>query len=115
MAFVRRVFYCAAAWGLLSLPPMLFQEPPGLTEPAFYYGFIGVALAFQLVFAAIGREPERLRYLIAPCLFEKLSFVLSTFLLWHKGRAGAPIIYGAAADGVLSLLFIAAYFKLPAR
>jgi hypothetical protein len=52
MRFAKIVFACAAVWGFLALTPLYFlfamigrQDPPAITHPDFYYGFVGVALA----------------------------------------------------------------------
>ena len=61
MRFAKIVFTTAAAWGFLVLPPMYFLEqkigrdtPPAITHPEYFYGFIGIALAWQLAFFIIG-------------------------------------------------------------
>jgi hypothetical protein len=52
MKFAKVVFWIAAVWGILVLTPLYFmfdvigrQDPPPITHPAFYYGFVSVALA----------------------------------------------------------------------
>ena len=40
------------------------DNPPPVTHPEFYYGFVGVALAFQLVFLTIASDPLKYRPLI---------------------------------------------------
>jgi hypothetical protein len=54
MKFAKIVFWGAGIWGVLVLTPLYFmydligrQEPPPITHPGFYYGFAGVALAWQ--------------------------------------------------------------------
>ena len=63
MRFAKVVFYVAGAWGFLILVPMYFlldtvgrQAPPAVTHPEFYFGFIGVALAWQVAFFVIGSD-----------------------------------------------------------
>ena len=53
MRFARYSFLIAGIYGLLSLSPMYFLEakngrdfPPAITHPEYYYGFMGVALAW---------------------------------------------------------------------
>ena len=68
MTFARLVFRIAGVWGLLLLAPLYFmfdligrQDPPPITHPAFYYGFAGVALAWQIAFFIIAHDPVRFR------------------------------------------------------
>ena len=51
----RRIFRWAGIYGLIVLVPALFLEarvgidaPPPITHPEYYYGFIGLAIAWQL-------------------------------------------------------------------
>src|SRR5687768_7041494 len=60
MTFARRVFLGAAIYGLIVLLPQYFLEektgrdfPPPITHVEYYYGFIGVAVAWQIVFLII--------------------------------------------------------------
>ena len=65
MRFAKYTFLIAGIYGLLALLPMYFIEtrygvddPPSITHPEFYYGFIGVAAAFQHLFQrAVTTEP----------------------------------------------------------
>src|SRR5438067_12321196 len=57
MKFAKIVFWVASIWGILVLTPLYFmsdligrQDPPPITHPAFYYGFVTVALAWQIAF-----------------------------------------------------------------
>lgn len=50
--FARWVFLLAGIIGLIEIVPLYFMEstisrmqPPAITHPGFYYGFVGVALA----------------------------------------------------------------------
>src|SRR5262249_29225926 len=69
--FARVVFLVAGIYGMVVLAPGFFTEralaqrmPPAITHPEFYYGFFGVALAWQVAFLIIARDPERFRPLI---------------------------------------------------
>ena len=66
--FARRVFQVAGIYGLIVMLPQYFLEqrigrdaPPAITHPEYFYGFIGVVVAWQLCFLAIARDPVRLR------------------------------------------------------
>jgi hypothetical protein len=119
MRFARIVFLVAGLWGLLSLPPLYFlfdyigrQEPPPISHPQFFYGFVGVALAFQFVFLTIATDPARFRPLMLPSVLEKFAYMVPVAMLYWKGRITASTAATAVPDTVLCLLFIAAWFKL---
>ena len=119
MKFTRITFLIAGVYGLLALIPMYFMEtrygidnPPAITHPEFYYGFIGVAVAFQIVFLIISRDPARYRAMIVPSIVEKFSFVIAVAILVSAGRTSGQIVLGAAIDAVLGTLFTISWFKL---
>ena len=89
------------------------DDPPSITHPEFYYGFIGVAAAFQLVFIIISFDPTKYRSLILPSMVEKFSFVVAIAGLIAAGRVSGQIVIGASIDAVLGTLFAIAYFRLP--
>jgi hypothetical protein len=120
MKFAKYTFLIAGIYGLLALLPMYFMEvrygadnPPEISHPEFYYGFIGVAVAFQLVFIVISRDPLKYKALILPSIVEKFSFVIAIAALIVAGRVSGQIMIGAAIDGLLGTLFTIAYFRLP--
>ena len=122
MRFSKFTFLIAGIYGLLALIPMYFMEnrygtdnPPAITHPEFYYGFIGVAVAFQIVFIVISRDPIRYRPLILPSIVEKFSFVIAVALLVYAGRTWGQIVLGAAIDALLGTLFTISWFKLERR
>jgi hypothetical protein len=62
--FARVVYLVAGIVGLLEIVPLYFYEavlnraqPPPITHPEFYYGFLGVTLAWQVAFLVIARDP----------------------------------------------------------
>ena len=117
MRFARYTFLAAGTIGVLVLVPLYFQlekmgvdNPPAIAHPEFYYGFIGVALAFQIVFIIISTDPWKYRPLILAAIFEKFAFVIPTFYLYSQGRAAGPIVVGAALDLLWGVLFVASYF-----
>ena len=119
MKFARYTFAAAGTIGTLVLLPMYFlmertglDSPPPVTHPEFYYGFVGVALAFQLVFLTIASDPVKFRPLILAGIVEKFIFVIPTFYLAWQGRVTGAIIGGAALDLMWGCLFIVSYFKL---
>jgi hypothetical protein len=116
MQFARRLFLVAGVYGILALLPQYFLEarigrddPPAITHPEYFYGFIGVGLAWQVLFLIISRDPSRYRLAMIPGLLEKLGFggVAVILLLQHRI---APVTAGfGCVDLVLALLFLIAF------
>ena len=117
MKFARYAFAAAGTIGTLVLVPMYFllektgvDNPPPVTHPEFYYGFVGVALAFQIVFLIIATDPLKYRPLMLASMVEKFAFVIPTFYLYSQGRVTGPILAGAALDLMWGVLFVVSYF-----
>jgi hypothetical protein len=120
MKFARIVFWVAGIWGLLVIPPLYFMfdligrnDPPPITHPGFFYGFTGAALAWQVAFLFIARDPVRYRPLMIPSMLEKFSYSLAVFTLVMQHRMHASDLTFGGADLLLGVLFVAAYFKTP--
>ena len=118
MKFAKIVFLIAGVWGVLVLTPLYFifdriavQDPPAITHPGFYYGFAAVGLAWQAAFFVIGLNPARLRPMMIPAALEKFGYVATVLVLFEQHRMKAPDLAFAATDGLLGLLFVAAWFK----
>ena len=109
MKTIRIIFALAAAWGFLAVIPGLFDEAG--PRPEYYYGFLGLALVFQLIFVMIAIDPARFAPLIPIAVLEKLAFFLPVSLLYAQGRVAAgPVLIGAMVDGLFMLLFALAWF-----
>lgn len=111
-----RIFLVAAAYGIVVLVPQYFLEarvgrdfPPPITHPEHFYGFIGVALAWQLAFLLIARDPVRYRLFMLPAIAEKLAFGIAAPVLFLLGRAAAPVAFFGGLDLLLATLFLIAY------
>lgn len=120
MKFAKYVFYTAGIYGLIVLLPQFFllektglDYPPAITHPEYYYGFISVAAAFQIVFLIIGSDPVRYRALMLAALVEKFPFAGIVYWLYFTNRANEMIFAGATLDAVLGILFLIAYLKTP--
>ena len=116
MAFATRVFQVAWLYGLAVLTPQFFLEaqtgrdfPPPITHPEFYYGFVGVAWAWQVAFLLIARDPARYRPLMIPAILEKVAFGGAALALLVAGRVPALVAMFGGIDLVLATLFAAAY------
>jgi hypothetical protein len=122
MKFAKIVFWIAGIWGLLVLTPLYFlfdligrNDPPPITHPGFFYGFVGVALAWQVAFLFIAQEPARYRPLMIPSILEKASYSVAVFVLVFQGRMHPSDLVFGCTDLLLGLLFVIAYFKTPPR
>lgn len=105
MQFARRVFLIAGILGLIVLLPQYFLEarigrdmPPEITHPEFYYGFVGVALAWQVLFLIVATDPQRYRPMMIPAVLEKASFGIAVVVLVSLGRTAMPMLAGAVMD-----------------
>ena len=116
MQFARRVFTIAGIYGLLGLTPQYFLEarigrdfPPPITHPEHFYGFIGVALAWQVLFFVVARDPIRYRGVMLPAILEKVSFGAAALVLYAQHRLAFPIVGAGILDLVFAVLFFVAY------
>jgi hypothetical protein len=112
MRFARWVYLAAGIYGILALAPMFLMEgrlAPANPYPVFFYGFAGVAFAWQGLFVVLSTDPSRYRPVMPFCILEKVSFALAAPLLYLVGRATASWLAAAAMDGVFAVLFAAAY------
>ena len=119
----RWTFGIASAYGVLTLVPMFFFEPliaarnpPALTHPEFFYGFLGLALAFQLLFGAIAWQPKRLVAAIPAAVAEKYLYAIAVGVLILLHRVHDPTTAGfAVVDTVLGTLFLLSFVRLRHR
>jgi len=116
MKFARVVFWVAGIWGVVVIAPLYFifdligkQDPPAITHPGFYYGFVGCALAWQIAFLFIGRDPVRLRPMMIPSMVEKFAYGIAMVALVMQGRTNQRDLVFAATDLTLGMLFVAAF------
>lgn len=120
MKFAKYVFYAAGIYGLIVLAPQYFLEertgqdyPPAVTHPEYYYGFIGVALAFQIVFLMIARNPSRYRAMMIPSIIEKFGFAIAAVVLYFQNRIAAMMLGAALIDLALGILFVLSFVIVP--
>jgi hypothetical protein len=118
LRFAKTVFITAGIWGIAVLAPLYFlvdltgrpYAPPS-DYPQFFYGFLSVAMAWQIAFLVIGSRPAQLRPLMIPAIIEKLGFVATVTVLHGWSRLSASDAAVAVPDLLLGLLFIAAYVR----
>lgn len=116
MNFARWTFWIAGWYGLAVILPQYFLErrigldyPPAITHPEHFYGFVGLALAWQVAFLIISRDPVRYRPLMLAGILEKASFGIAAIVLFVQHRLPAPLLGFAIFDLVLGALFLESY------
>jgi hypothetical protein len=120
--FARIVFLIAGIWGVLVLTPLYFmfgligrKDPPPITHPGFYYGFVGAGLAWQIAFLIIAKYPVRLRLIMIPAVIEKLTYAMAMFALYSQSRVHGSDMVFATVDTLLGILFIVAFVNTPSQ
>ncbi|MGH9945191.1 MAG: hypothetical protein ACRD9R_22805 [Pyrinomonadaceae bacterium] len=120
MKFAKRTFLLAGIYGLLVLLPQYFLEqkngidfPPPINHPEYYYGFVGVAVAWQVLFVILSRDPARYRAMMLPAILEKASFGMAGIVLYLQQRVPAAVLGLGLIDLVWGALFALSYFKTP--
>lgn len=122
MIFAKWVFKISGIYGILILGLFYFMETnplfnaaPAITHPEYYYGFVGVGLAFQVVFLLIASDPVKYREMMIPSVIEKFSFAGAILILLLNQRVSSQLIPAGILDGTMGLLFILSYFKTKPR
>ncbi|HVT28159.1 MAG TPA: hypothetical protein VHE81_09095 [Lacipirellulaceae bacterium] len=120
MRFARWVFLLAGICGIIVIIPPYFLEqrfgqdhPPAVSHPEFYYGFLGVTLAWQILFLLIAYDPIRYRLAMLPAMLEKATFVVAIFGLYMLGRISGSFVSFAAVDAIWLVLFLVAFLGIP--
>ena len=91
------------------------NDPPSITHPGFFYGFVGIGLAWQVAFIFIATDTIRFRPLMIPCILEKVSWSTAVIVLVLQQRMHKSDLVFAGTDLLLGLLFVIAFFKTRAR
>ncbi len=120
MTFAKWTFTLAPIYGVLVLLPLYFLEettgrtdPPPITHPEYYYGFVGVALVWQVAYFLCGRDPVRFRPFMLVCALAKGSWALTATTLFLQHRCPLTIFGASLIDAILGVLFVVAYLKTP--
>jgi hypothetical protein len=115
--FARIVFRVAGIYGVLVLAPIYFLEnkigrdtPPAITHPEYFYGFIGVGLAWQFLFLVLSTDPVKYRPMILPSILEKISYGIALAVLFSQHRLPLSVLAVGSMDWIFAFLFLAAYF-----
>jgi hypothetical protein len=122
LKFTKIVFWIAGIWGVLILAPLYFmfsligrQDPPPITHPAFYYGFVGAGLAWQIAFLIIASNPARFRPLMIACVIEKFSYATALIALYWQHRLHPSDLTFGLVDLLFGVLFVFAFLKTKAH
>jgi hypothetical protein len=120
MKVARWIFGIAAVYGILVIAPLYFMEarighddPPAITHPEYFYGFVGITLAWQVVFLLIAREPARYRPLMLASVLEKLAWGVAAIVLFQQQRVSGMTLGFGGVDLSLGALFVVAFFLTP--
>ncbi len=117
MNFAKWIFRIAGGIGILIIAPFYFIEtqigldtPPAITHPEYYYGFIGVTLAWQIAFLIIGSDPLRYRPLMVAAMLEKGTYAAAIIALFALGRVPLSVLGAGLMDLTFGILFVIAYW-----
>ena len=118
MKFAKYTFLVAGIFGLVALLPLYFlkdyvgqENPPPITHSEFFYGFVGVALAWQFVFLVISHDPAKYRLLMLPSILEKAAWGIPVLILYLQNRVSVSILAAGIGDLIWGALFTVAYLK----
>ena len=101
------------------LPQYFLEEktgrdfPPAITHPEYFYGFIGVTIAWQLAFLVISRDPIRYRPLMPVAVVEKAAFGPAMIVLYLLERVNLEMLGAGILDMLIGAFFIAAFLRTP--
>ncbi|MEX2317710.1 MAG: hypothetical protein WD669_11200 [Pirellulales bacterium] len=122
MTLARWIFWIAGVYGLAVILPQYFlleqisrDTPPAVTHVEYFYGFVGVAAAWQIAFLLIGHDPVRNRPLMPVTVLEKVSFGVPVALLYSRGEVPGNVFVFGMIDLLLAVLFVMAWWKTPSR
>ena len=120
MKFARVAFLIAGVWGIVVLTPLYFlvdltgrQYAAPADYPQFFYGFLSVAMAWQIAFLVIGSSPARFKPLMIPSIVEKFGHVTGVAVLYSQSRLSVTDATAAGPDLLLGVLFILAFAMTP--
>jgi hypothetical protein len=120
--FAKYTFLVAGIYGILALAPQYFllernssDFPPPITHLEYYYGFIGIALVFQIIFLMISANPVKYRPLVGVSILEKLSFAIPVAILFFQNKVSSAIFAAGMIDLFLGMFFLISFLKIRAR
>ena len=104
MKFARIVFRVAGILRAAGAGAAVFSRGKDRTRhaaahyaPEFFYGFICVAVAWQVLFLMLSTDPSRYRPMMIPAMLEKIGFPIAVAVLYLQGRVAPTIFIPALA------------------
>lgn len=118
MKFAKWTYLLAGIYGLLVLVPQYFLEaknnidyPPPINHPEYYYGFIGIAVAWQIAFLIIATDPKRYKLMMIASVIEKFSYGIAVVVLYMQARVTAELVLlTGIIDSFIGILFIISFW-----
>jgi hypothetical protein len=117
MRFAMWVFRLAGIYGIVTVAPLYFLEGAitratgPISHPEYFYGFVGLCLAWQILFLMISRDPSRWRSAMPIAVLEKLSFSLPVLALYVGQRVPGSVVGFASVDLLWAAFFVAAFLR----
>ncbi|MCL4549514.1 MAG: hypothetical protein M1495_13195 [Bacteroidetes bacterium] len=119
MKFARWIFIIAGVYGIIAITPLYFSEaqmnidfPPAITHPEYFYGFLGVAISWQILFFILAINPLRYKLMIIPAIIEKFSYGIAVAFLFSQHRIHTMILSSGIMDLIFGILFMVAFLKV---
>ncbi|HEY0566439.1 MAG TPA: hypothetical protein VGC88_12690 [Terriglobales bacterium] len=119
MRALKSLLAVCGIYGIVVLFPLYFLEgrigrdnPPAITHPEYFYGFVGIGLVWQLAILLVARDPLRYRSLLGLCVIEKLSFGIAGPVLAIEGRSPQSLVAFGAVDVLMAVAFAYAFLRL---
>jgi len=119
VVYSRFLFLFAGLMGLAFVTPMYSLEeyfnrndPPSIAHPEYYYGFIGVVLACQVLFLVIAIDPVRYWLAIIPAILEKATYGVAVMVLFSEGRVSGVPVFSGVVDLIFGVLFVVSFVAL---
>ena len=105
------IFLISGVLGLLSTVPLAFAEKVmAVKQPEFYYGFVFLDIAWQILYLFIFLDPVRYRPMMIPAFLAKSSGTVALTWLYLLGRVPSQWIAIGTVDGVFAVMFLVAYW-----
>jgi hypothetical protein len=113
MKLAKWIFLIAGGFGLLSTVPLLFTEnPAGVEQPEFYYGFVCLAICWQILYLVLSSDPPRFRPMMIPAFLAKVSGTIALTWLYLLSRVSIQWLAIGTVDGIFAVLFVVAYLSI---
>lgn len=114
--FASNFYKFSGIYGILVLFPQYFMEtkngidfPPVINHPEYYYGFIGVALAWQILFFILATDPLKYRLMMLPTMLEKASWGFACIVLYLQNKLHFLMLIAGFIDLFLMIGFIISF------